>query len=362
MILTDVNQKPDLRVLIVRLGAMGDVICTLPALTALREALPQALITWVIEPAAASLLSDHPLLDHVIVMPRRKSYSRLRDLGRVVKGLLASRKQLGAGRFDVAIDFQGNLRSGLVTWMSGASVRIGFGRGASREFNSLFINRPVTLPPETMHRVEQRLHLLKGLDICAGTVPAPVIPTDESAKRRIVECLEERGLGGLWLAAIHIGTSRFGEYKQWPRENYVRLIPMLVSEFGVEVVLTWGPGERDAAELIASETTGAVVGPETKSLVELAELYKQCRLFIGCDSGPMHLASAVGIPVVGMFGPKDPRVYGPYFGPRRIVEIDLPCRPCKKRRCENARCMSNIAPEQVLEASRELLADQSINC
>jgi len=344
------------RVLIVRLGAIGDVVNTLPALSALREALPHAHVAWVVEPAAASLLQGHSMVDEVIVVPRSRAGRGLRRALDVLSAVRAAGDTLGPRRFDLVVDFQGNLRSGLVVRRTRAPLRVGYARGSCREGNWLFTNRRVAAPLRDGHRVERALALLMGLELQIGPSPRPVIPEDPDAERRAEEFAGGLRGGGRRVIAIHAGTSEFASYKQWPASRYIELVPRLCAEMGAAVVLTWkGEGEREAAEAIAGAAEGAVVAPETNSLLELAALLRRCDLFIGSDSGPLHLASAVGTPVVALFGPKDAAVYGPYYGRSKVVEVDLPCRPCKRRRCRDPRCMTQITSRQVFAAAKELL-------
>jgi ADP-heptose:LPS heptosyltransferase len=158
---------------------------------------------------------------------------------------------------------------------------------------------------------------------------------------------------------IHAGTSAFGRYKQWTHLNWVRVSGELFRQFNLRTVFSHGPdrAETQAAETLAHEAGGGAVAAPALSLRELGELFRRCRLFLSVDTGPMHLASAVGAPVVALFGPKDPALYGPYFGPRAIVEKDLPCRPCPKRSCSNPRCMLAISPDEVLAAAERLLRE-----
>ena len=387
------------RIAIVRLSALGDVINTLPALTALRRARPEAHIVWVVEAASAGLLRDHPLLDGLIVVQRKHWAKSLRQLQGVagsasqVRELLQALRHPPSGRFDVAIDFQGNLRSGLITFMTRARLRLGLPRKHSKEMNFLFTNRRVALPDGPVHRVERGLCLLRACGIDTADA-APVVPVSQAEREKVDGFLAESGLAGSPFAVIHAGTSAFGRYKQWPNDRWADVARRLASELGLRVVLTRGPepAEGEGAAAIREMVLGrarllpshAPTPPEGSagaspsqdgsagaspsqptascpivapllSLCELGELFRRARLFLSVDTGPMHLASAVGAPVVALFGPKDPQVYGPYFGPRAIVEKPVECRPCRKRSCDDPRCMLAITPDDVLGAARHLL-------
>lgn len=339
------------RIAIVRLSALGDVINTLPVLKPLREALPSAEIYWIAEDGPAELLS-HQELDGVVTVPRRRWQKLLRkvvDLPRVLSEFGSLRSELRSKGFTLALDFHGNLRSGVIAYLTGAPVRVGYSAPFSREWNWLFTTTRVELPNEALHRVERHLALLRGLSI-EPAYSRPSLRLPEEAVLRARQWAE--GLRRP-IIAIHPGTSPFGSYKQWSVEKYSRLVSELSGQ-GYTVVLTWGTGELDEAKRIAS--AGGVLAPKTPTPTALAGLLAEVDLAVGADTGPLHLASILGVPVVALFGPKDPRIYAPYFSRRRVIELDLPCRPCKKRRCDNPRCILGIGVSTVRKAIEDLLA------
>ena len=344
------------RILIVRLSAMGDVVNALPVLTALRQARPDSHIAWAVESGQASLLEAHPDLNDLIVIDRKRHQKRGRNplhWPAAVGSMMRLRRELREQAFDIVLDLQGNLRSGLVSRLSGAPVRVGYDRANSREGNRLLNNRHVTLPLAPIKRAARHLHLLTGIGIAAPDATARVDVPDgiaEAAGKFFGETFGD----GARVVAMHPGTSEFGAYKQWPPERYA-ILARRMAEDGWRTLLTWGPGERTVTDRIVTDAKGAaVIAPSTDSLKLLAALLKRCDLFIGGDTGPMHLAAAVGTPVVALFGPKDPRIYGPYGVRHVIVEKDLPCRPCSKRHCDDPRCMTTITVDDVLTAVAEV--------
>jgi len=348
------------RIAIVRLSALGDVINTLPALTALRRARPRAHIAWIVEAASAGLLEGHPLLDERIVLDRKAwaaRLKRLRGVGTVVGEARQLSAKLRAGAFDAAIDFQGNFRSGLATALTRAPLRVGLARKDGKELNHLFTTRHVELPRGPLHRAERGRLMLQALGIDTADA-APVVPATDADRARIDGFLADCGLEPGGFAAVHFGTSEFGSYKKWPAARWSEVATRLADELGLRVVLTHGPGETEEAAAIARGASPEAVVAPGLSLRELGELFRRCRLFLSPDTGPMHLASAVGAPVVALFGPKDPRVYGPCFGPRAIVEKPLECRPCRKRSCDDPKCMLAIAPDDVVGAAEELIRNR----
>jgi lipopolysaccharide heptosyltransferase I len=347
------------KLLIVRLSALGDVVHVLPALDALRRGLPEAHIAWLVEERAASLLEGHPQLDRVHVLPR----------GRAVAALLRERRPIAAAaalsgffgalrreRFDAAIDFHGNLRSGLATLLSGARRRIGFARGFCKEGSHVFTNEHVRPPGRRIHKVEKNLALVRALGL--GTEAARArLAIPPAARRRADELLG--GLGRGALVGLHPGVSKFGAFKQWPPARYAAVARALAERGLARALVTWGPGERElAAEVVALAPGAALLAPETGSILELAALYERCAAVLGCDTGPVHLAAALGVPVVGLYGPKDPRVYAPWggAGPADTIWKEVHCSPCTLRWCGNVICMDAIAAEEVTAAVERAIA------
>ena len=353
----DPTTKPN-RILIVRLSALGDVVNTLPALTALRRAYPKAHMAWLVEDRAADVLHNHPLLDEVIVFPRSKwqqSFSLRRGRWRTLADCYQFFSELRARRFDTAIDFQGNAKSGFLTYMSRARRRFGFDRRNSSEGNTVFTNRRVRIEDPRVNRAEKYLMLARAVGGAKGPVRAE-LPTWPAEARMARDRLREARLTRRPLIVLHPGTSEFGAFKRWPPERFGRLARRLVRRWKASILITWGPRERPLAmKAAAAAGRSAVVSPPTHNVRELAELLRQADLFIGADTGPMHIAAALGVPVVALFGPKDPVLHGPYGERTRVVRAGVECSPCSKRACDDAKCMTSITPEMVMAAAEELL-------
>lgn len=347
------------RILIIRLSAVGDVIRTLPALAVLRESFPSARIAWVVEEGANELLSDQPELDEVIVFPRAVLEKALFAGRWVTLAREAWRfvRRLRSDRFDLILDFHGILKSGFMSRLSGAPVRVGFERGFCREGNQLFNNKRVSLPWTRISRFERNLRLLAGVGLNPHDAPfrLHVSPKERHDARAF---FENHGLIGSYpVVALHPGTSEKTRYKRWFPEGYARVGDHLVREMDASIIVTWGPGERMIAERVQSlMRSPCVLSCPTRSLKALAAIYQHCHLYIGGDTGPMHLASLVGIPVVGIYGPTDHVVNAPYNGTPSIqVRKDLPCSPCRDRNCPRVDCLKAISHEDVAEAARDLL-------
>jgi ADP-heptose:LPS heptosyltransferase len=345
------------RILLVRLSAIGDVVHALFGVAALRAARPGAFIGFLVEDRAASLLDGHPDIDRVHVY-RRSDWQRgaIREPLRVAGAAGRLLSDLRGERYEVAVDLQGNLKGAVLTSLSGAPRRIGLPPRHAKEWSHRFHTESVAIPDCRMHRVERVYHLLSPLGVTGpgGTPRVEVRPEDRDEVARF---LAEQGLSTDRFAVLHPGTSAFGAHKRWPTDRFGRLAAELRESHGLRSVATWGPGEEGLADLVVEAAEGAAIrGPRTRTLTALAELASKSALFVAADTGALHLAALLGAPTIGLFGPKDPKVYGPR-GPRVVVvHKGVDCSPCPKRRCENPVCMTTITIEDVLVAAGRMLS------
>ena len=353
------------RICIVRLGALGDVVNTLPALDALRAARPDAHIAWLVESPWESILPGPPRLDEVIVVPKKEWLGKLRslaDIGELPADVGRFVKELRSREFELAIDFHGNLRSGIATFLTKAKTRAGFTPEFCKELNYVFTSHHYAATDAdqagTLHRVDRALALAEAVG-AERVTDVPRVDVPESALAFARNVFEAPGLAARPAVAVHPGTSAFGEYKRWPVERFNEIIRRLEAS-GFASVVTWGPDEYELA-VAAAAGTGAVVSPQTGSVAELAALLSLCDAFIGSDSGPAVLAAAVDTPPVTLFGPKDPAVYAPRHPRARVVEIPMDCRPCKKRTCDDPKCVLHITVQHVADAAFALLNEMAGN-
>ncbi len=340
----------------IRLGAVGDVVRTLPAASSLRAAYPAARLAWLVEPASHSLVAAQPWIDEVIVFPRRE----LRDLlagGRLATAARGARdflRELRERRFDLVVDFHSILKSGILSRGSGAPLRAGYARPYGREGSWLFANARARLAPPKASRFERNRALVEFLGVAA---PAAERPLHVAPQTR--ETLAKALGPGPAPVAIHPGTSDSTPHKRWSVAGYARVARALAESEGVPSVVTAGPARDDRAfaeAIVAEAGGGARLAPRTPSLADLAALFAQARLYVGSDTGPMHVASLVGTPVVQILGPTDPVENAPYPGtPSRTVRVAVGCNPCR-RGCAAATCMAVVRPEPVVAAARDLLA------
>ncbi len=343
------------RILVLRASAMGDVVHTVPALAALRTVFPDAEIDWLVEPMSARLLEGHPDLAHVHVMPRQDWKRRLRRPGQwiaVAREVLALAGRLRSRRYDLVMDFQGNLRSALTLPLVGGRHRVGFHRSDLRELGAaLFTNHRVAPIPPRTHKLERNLRLVRALGY-EGTRPRgelALTPECRTWARGTLAELPGRGPA----VVIHPMVSPFGAIKRWPIEHFRDLIDLL-GRHEVRILITWGPGEKT----IAMSVRRATVLPEFVDLRHFAALLAEADLVVASDTGALPLAAVGGTPTVGLFGPKDAEVFAPDSAGETVTS-PAPCSPCRLRRCEHAICMTLISPGAVYAAAARTLKLES---
>lgn len=305
------------RVLIVRMSAIGDCLQTMPLACAVRERWPDAQITWVVEKVSAPLVAACDAVDRVVVVPKGFSTS--------TKLLRRLRSVLTATPFDFALDPQGLTKSGLVGWLSAAKRRIGFARPASREL-SPWLQTELVISQATP-RVERYLELLRPLGIDQPRVnfglnlPAAAKATAENiiAQNRLHNHFAILNPGAGW------------DSKRWPAERYADVAAHLASR-GVSSLVVWA-GQQESAwaqEIVSRSKRTAILAPST-SLLELAALLERASLFVGSDTGPLHLAAAMNTPCVALFGASSGRACGPFGSQHQVLQVALDESPGRKR-------------------------------
>jgi heptosyltransferase I len=340
------------KLLIVRLGSMGDIIHALPAVTALRQAFPEATLGWIVEECWAELLCTLPEPRSGPRSPRRPLVDRVHTVNTKVwrRSLLSSQtwEQIAAGlselraqRYDVAVDFQGAVRSAMLARWSGAPVI--YGAAQPREnVASMFYTRQVIV--RGSHVVEQNFSLAEAVARRPLEMPRIEFPHDPT--------VEKKHEGRLQQDFVLLNPGAGWGAKQWPAERYGQVARRLAKD-GVKSLINFGPGEEALMRAVESASEGAAEGIAC-SLTELVALTRRACLFIGGDTGPMHLAAALGIPVVAIFGPTNPARNGP-FGTRSIV-LRSPASPTThSRRAQPDPGMLEISSDEVVAAAQNLL-------
>jgi len=348
------------KILIIRLSAIGDVARTLPALRALRATYASAFIAWVVEDSAADLLRGHPDLDRVFVLERsqwKKDFRSLNTCGTPFLQLASIMKDIRKEGFDLALDFHGILKSGLISFFSGAAVRAGLRRTYCKEANYLFNNYHVDVGTNAISRIERNLRFVGFLGIAVTDHHEPVIPISDVDRASIDRFFGDHTLADHWpLIAIHPGTSRKTLYKRWDPSCYAALADRLIEQHNAKIVWTWGPGELSTVQAVVAMMKHDSIIAGSVTLKQLAELFRRCALFVGSDSGPMHIASFMKTPVVVIYGPTDPVVNAPYRQERSfILRKDVSCNPCREKNCSRLDRMAAVTTEEVFHAATELL-------
>jgi 3-deoxy-D-manno-octulosonic-acid transferase/heptosyltransferase-1 len=346
-------------ILIVKLSAIGDVIHTLPAANALRAHYPDAHIAWVVESAAAPLVQGHPALNRVIVS-RRKAWARdllsARRRGPALREVRAFVRALRDTRYDLIIDFQQLLKSGAIVALARGGVKSGFGPGMQHmEMSYLFLNRRVPRVSMEHHALPRSLMLLQALGVPAKEVVYR-LPVNAADRQDVDGMLAQAGLSGS-RRLVAVNPVAQWETKLWPNRRFARLADRLVLAYGADVVFTGGPEDRPVvADIISQMTQPALDLSGRTRLTTLAALYRRARLVVSTDTGPMHLAAAVGTPVAAVFGPTAPWRTGPFGPGHAVVRLGPECSPCFKRICPRGDhlCMAGLGVDAVLEGIERL--------
>jgi ADP-heptose:LPS heptosyltransferase len=353
------------RVLLIRLREIGDVVFTTPAIRALRRRFPAAHLAYLVEPRAAPVVLRNPHLDEVIVAPRIRG-------ARGLAADLALGRSLRRRAFDLAIDFHGGPRASLLTWLSGAHVRLGYQVVGRSWMYTTRVPRARALRPR--HSVENQWDLLRALDI-----PSPdrdrdgvEMPVDPLSAGEVAGRLAAVGVSDAHqLAVVHVSAGN--PFRRWPLEHFIAVVTALAGEARQRVIVTSGPSEQAAAGKVvagARAALGAEAGARILScgefsLPELRALLDRAALFIGGDSGPLHIAATTAVAIVGLYGPTLPERSAPWRSASHpTISVDagsLPCRPCDQRACVpgDFRCLSWIPPERVVEPALRLMGGAS---
>jgi len=340
------------RILLLRTSALGDVVHCLPVLSALRRSRPGARIGWVVEEPIAPLLSGHPDLDELLVVRLRRWRRRpfaaatLAEVGAFLAAL---------DRFapDLVLDLMGNHKAGVLAALTLADRRIGAARRSRREPSSaVWLSEGVE--PRGLHAVDRALSLLDALDVppapadFGGTKLLPEVP--EPIRSRLLAHPEP-------FVLLHPGAG-WGN-KRYPPAWWGEVARRLRSETGIVTWVGVAPGEEELAAEIVAHAGGpgrAAVAVPAPDLASLAALSRAARLVLGGDSGPLHLAHALGAPVLMLMGPTDPERNGPYGAPERTLWKRLPCSFCHRRFAETKACLLELHPREVAARALALLA------
>jgi heptosyltransferase-1 len=341
-------------ILIIKLSAIGDVVHTLPFLEVIRANFPNARIDWVVEEASSQIIEGHPAIDHVFVSHRtswQKQLFRRRESSAALLGIREFLKELRAETYDWVVDLQGLLKSALLLGLSRGRRKIGPNWG--KEGSRLFLTEPPFFVEADLHAVEKYLKAADFLE-CDRTSWKGDIPIREADKRTIEKFLHENKLERKILVAIN-PMAKWAT-KLWELEKFSALADRFQKELSCNVVFTGSRQDReDVNQIIQRMDENPLNLTGQTNLKELAYLYSRCQLLVSTDTGPMHLAAAMGCPVVALFGPTAPWRTGPYGPAHAVIRQEMACSPCLKKKCEDLRCMRDITVDRVFCAVKQRL-------
>ncbi|MBI5097897.1 MAG: lipopolysaccharide heptosyltransferase I [Nitrospirae bacterium] len=357
-----------MKILVIKPSSLGDVVHALPFLKAVKDSLPDAKIDWVISKNLKGLIEDNPLIHEVIIFDK-DSWKNIRNLTGTINEISLFKKTLKEKRYDMVVDLQGLLRSGIVTHYTPADTKIGF--ADAREGSSFFYNRKISVNG-TVHAVDKCLEIAKAIGARISKVEFP-LKIDETSKDRI-----KKLIGDVSEYIVVVPSARWVT-KRWPVEYFAQLITKLP----IPCVITGGKGDREIAQEIIERaqniehrTRNADNPSELKTqnsklktqilnlagrtnLKELVALIAGSKVVLSNDSGPMHIAAALDKPIVALFGPTDPVKTGPYGWQKnknlKVLTSGVSCSPCFRKKCKNFTCMNMINVEKVFNAIKEYI-------
>jgi lipopolysaccharide heptosyltransferase II len=341
------------KILVIKLRAIGDVVLSTSVLPGIRRAYPDSEIHFLTEIPSVPAVEGNPDLDRVVVLPRQE-WAKL-SRRNAWRASLDFTRMLRREKYDLVFDLFGNPRSAFLTWITGAPVRVGYAfRG-----RKLFYNRRVPPRGDRIHELEFNLDALKMIGIPVQDA-RPLFPVAAEDKKKIREWLGEQGLLDEFRVGMHVWGS--WEAKRWDLEKFAVLADRMGERYRARVILLWGPGEQEHAVRVQEMARNPVyVAPET-SLKELGALLSQCALVVANDSGPMHIAAALGVPTVGIFGPTSWKLQGPYGDSHGVAYKEgLTCLGCNRLSCGHLSCMRKLGVKAVLDVVDRVMKETGLS-
>jgi len=346
-------------ILIVKPSSLGDIVHTLPVVHALKRCFPRCRIGWIVQEAFAAILEQDPAVDRIYSIaisstsePQAGRFAFVRALGETIATLRDLRRQLRPAPYDLVLDLQASFRSGLLGLSNPGGVRIGF--ADARELNPLFQHQQIRVPQACSHAQEKNLLFCSHLD-CPVDKEDLYLCTRVQADQRAGEFLTRHGVAEND-AVVYLHAAARWRTKFWRQERWAELADRLV-QGGLRVVFGGSGKDRDyLVQIVDRMTQTPMVAAGELDLAVSAALLKRSALYVGLDSGPMHMAALAGVPVVALFGPTHPERVGPYNVEHRVVrDTRLDCLGCRKRSCAHLSCMAGISVDMVHEAALCLL-------
>jgi lipopolysaccharide heptosyltransferase I len=318
------------KILIVKPSSLGDIVHSLPFLNAIKLYFTKSVIHWVVAKGFEGLLDRHPMIDRLWVI-NKDTWKKIRNVKGTISELKTLSQDLKKEKYDIVIDLQGLLRSGLITAATGARIRIGFKE--AREGSRLFYTHKVE-GGKDIHAVQRYLKIAAFLGCDIADISFPFPPSEFPSTFNLNKDYAVIVPGARW------------KTKRWPEEEFGQL----TSRLPLQSVIVGSNTDKDIAGLIVSLSKGNAISLAGKtSLKELIGIMRDAKFVISNDSGPMHIAAALGTPVFALFGPTDPTRTGPYGKGHTIIKADAPCAPCFRRTCDDSQCLKSVSADKVFE-------------
>lgn len=328
--LIKISIKNPRKILIIKPSSLGDVVHSLPFLNAIKTCFHSSKMHWVIASGIEELLEGHPMIEKLWII-NKDDWKKIRKAKGTISEIKTLFKYLKREKFDIAVDLQGLLRSGIITAATGAPVRIGFSE--AREGSRLFYTHKIE-GGKDIHAVDRYLKVAQflGCDVSEVIFPFPLYKPTASLSS---SCPEDY--------AVIIPGARW-ETKRWPSDKFGKLSSILP----LKTIIVGSKGDiRTANEIVTRSNGKAISFAGNTNLKELIEIIKGARFVVSNDSGPMHIAAALGIPVFAIFGPTDPVRTGPYGKGHTVIKEVISCAPCFKKRCNDLKCMRGLSVKKV---------------
>jgi heptosyltransferase I len=331
-----------MNILIVRLGALGDVVHTIPAVAALRAARPEARIDWLVEARHRAMVDLVDGLDRVVAIE-----------GRSIAGWAAALRQVRQVTYDAALDFQGLMKSAVLARASGARRVAGFSIWHLREKSARAFysdTSAASSDDDAGHVIRKNLSLLEVIGVSSDRIEFPLRPAASPALERV-----RQARGDAAFALINPGAA--WPNKRWPAERYGELAAVLRDVRGLDSLVLWGPGEEALAAAVVDASAGAAAMAPATNVADLVALARAASLIVSGDTGPLHIAAAVGTPAVSLYGPTNPSRNGPWSEADRILSRFESCSCHYKRACEaQSWCLGGVTVAEVTAAVQQRLA------
>jgi heptosyltransferase I len=341
-------------ILAIRLSSFGDVLMTIPAVKALREHYPRARLTWLVEGSVGELLSHQGFIDEVIHFPRGTIQSSMKrgNLSRATKEMGIFLKKLRGEEYDLIIDFHGIIKSALFSKLVKGKRTIGFGKTVAKEKSHLFYDENVENENKRLHKVERNMLIPRHLGIDSD-IPEIQLEAPPDAASYVEQFFTQERISSPAFV-INPFSSKGSRFKRWDMDRYGELIRRITGDNLGKAIILWGPGEKGEAKRLKEISGEEAFLSCPTDVPQLLALLSRVAMYIGGDTGMMHLAALAGTPVLAIFGPTDHKVNGPYGPVHRIIRKDLPCSPCKNKDCQERRCLQEITVDEVFTTVLEM--------